>query len=248
VRFILLGTGSGMPELGTHQSALYVQVGDKQLLFDCGEGTSYQLLKHGLAGETLDAIFISHYHPDHVSGLFMVLQMLYIQKRQRPLQLFLPERPAVMVEILQYMYTFPTNFPFQLQILDCHEADLYHEEVSTALSDHLRVFYEEQIQAGKLPNQMNSYSFKISDTEGSLAYTADIATTDSVLNLLRDTHTVIVDGIHPDAAQVLKLQYAGITRILLNHGRSAGLLEACQAGLPDMFVPAQEDHVYSIPE
>jgi ribonuclease BN (tRNA processing enzyme) len=129
MKFILLGTGSGMPELDKNQSSLYVNVNGKHLLFDCGEGVSKQLLKHHLDNNVLDAIFISHYHPDHISGLFMLLQMLKIQKREKPLQLFLPERPAALVETLQFLYTFIQKFTFPLHILDCEESELYFEEV-----------------------------------------------------------------------------------------------------------------------
>lgn len=245
MKFILLGTGPGLPNLTQNQSGLYVGVNGKNLLFDCGEGTSQQLLKHDLAGETLDAVFISHYHPDHVSGLFMVLQMLYLQSRQKPLQVFLPERPAFMMEILQFLYTFPPRFAYPIQILDCHEAELYHEEVSSALSDHLRG-YTEFITANQLPNPMNSYSFRIASEAGDLVYTSDLGTMDSIMNLVRDCHTVIADAIHPEAGQVLKLQYASVKRILLNHGISPELERALAENPLPLFEFAHEGQIYSI--
>jgi len=245
MKFILLGTGPGMPNLETHQSGLYVKSGDKHLLFDCGEGTSRRLLRHGLSGEMLDAIFISHYHPDHVSGLFMVLQMLYLQKRQRQLQLFLPERPAVMLEMLNYLYTFPAKLSFPLQILDCHEAELYHDDVEAIPTDHLRN-YEEYIHANQHANQMNSYAFKISSEQGDLVYTSDINTTDCILPALRNCHTVIVDALHPEAAQILKLQYAEIERVILNHGISKELLSILSNDHNVKYEVAVEDQSYSI--
>jgi len=245
MKFILLGTGSGLPDLENHLSSLYVNVGNKNLLFDCGEGTAWQLLKHQLDGEALDAIFISHYHPDHVTGLFMVLQMLYLNKRRKPLQLFLPERPAVMMETLQFFYTFPQRFGFALQILDCREIELYHEEVSCALTDHLRG-YTEFLAANHLPNQMDSFAFKISSEVGDLVYTSDISTTDCIQNLFQDCHTIIVDALHPDAAQILKLQYAGLKRILLTHGISPDLKTALAEDPNPLFEFAREDQIYTL--
>lgn len=245
MKFILFGIGSGLPDLTSHQSALYVQTVEKKFLFDCGEGCSYQLLHHNLAGDALDAIFISHYHPDHVSGLFMVLQMLRLQMRQKPLQLFLPERPAVMVEFLQYLYTFPHRFSFQLRILPCTEADLYHKEVTAALTDHLRN-YEESIAEDQMPNPMNSYSFRISSPEGDLVYSSDINTTDCVLPMLRDCHTAIVDAFHPEPEQILKLQYAGIPRILLTHRPRPELLAAIPENAAEVFQLAMENKVYTL--
>ncbi|HOR30519.1 MAG TPA: ribonuclease Z, partial [Candidatus Syntrophosphaera thermopropionivorans] len=217
MKFILLGTGSGMPELGKNQSSLYVNVNGKHLLFDCGEGVSQQLLKHHLDNNVLDAIFISHYHPDHISGLFMLLQMLKIQKREKPLQLFLPERPAALVETLQFLYTFIQKFTFPLHILDCEESELYYEEVNVALTDHL-LEYEDLVNESKLPNLLHSYAFRISGPEGSLAYTSDINKVESVQFLIRNCHTVIIDAQHPEADQIIRLQYSDIKRVLLTHG------------------------------
>lgn len=245
MRFMLLGTSPGLPNLQTHLSALYAEVNGKHLLFDCGEGTSYQLLRHGLAGDTLDAVFISHYHPDHVSGIFMLLQMLYLQNRTKPLQLFLPERPAALIEMTQLQYTFIQKFGFQVQILDCNEIELYHEEIEPALTDHL-LGYEELIKASGLPNQMRSYAFRIEDTHGALVYTSDLQTTDCISNLLSGCHTAIVDALHPEAAQVMKLQYTDLKRVILTHGISGELSSALQDMPIARFETAKEDHYYEI--
>jgi ribonuclease BN (tRNA processing enzyme) len=245
MKFIFLGTGSGMPELDKNQSSLYVNVNEKHLLFDCGEGVSKQLLKHHLDNNVLDAIFISHYHPDHISGLFMLLQMLKLQKREKPLQLFLPERPAALVETLQFLYTFIQKFTFPLHILDCEESELYFEEVNAALTDHL-LEYEGLVNENKLPNLLHSYAFRISGPEGSLAYTSDINKVDSVQFLIRDCHTVIIDAQHPEADQIIRLQYSGIKRVLLTHGISPTLQAFLFENPIDMFEFAQEDITYII--
>ena len=245
MKFIFLGTGSGMPELDKNQSSLYVNVNEKHLLFDCGEGVSKQLLKHHLDNNVLDAIFISHYHPDHISGLFMLLQMLKLQKREKPLQLFLPERPAALVETLQFLYTFIQKFTFPLHILDCEESELYFEEVNAALTDHL-LEYEDLVNENKLPNLLHSYAFRISGPEGSLAYTSDINKVDSVQFLIRDCHTVIIDAQHPEADQIIRLQYSGIKRVLLTHSISPKLQAFLFENPIDMFEFAQEDITYFI--
>ncbi|HOZ92223.1 MAG TPA: MBL fold metallo-hydrolase, partial [Candidatus Syntrophosphaera thermopropionivorans] len=223
----------------------YVNVNGKHLLFDCGEGVSQQLLKHHLDNNVLDAIFISHYHPDHISGLFMLLQMLKIQKREKPLQLFLPERPAALVETLQFLYTFIQKFTFPLHILDCEESELYYEEVNVALTDHL-LEYEDLVNESKLPNLLHSYAFRISGPEGSLAYTSDINKVESVQFLIRNCHTVIIDAQHPEADQIIRLQYSGIKRVLLTHGISPTLQAFLFENPIDMFEFAQEDITYII--
>ncbi len=59
------------------------------LLLDCGAGVSGRLEELGLL-ESIDAIFVSHLHSDHVSGLYDALVSMVIIGRSRPLKLFSP--------------------------------------------------------------------------------------------------------------------------------------------------------------
>ena len=114
MEFTIFGSGSGLPVLDKGLSSIYVNYQGKKLLFDCGEGSSYHLLRHELCQNEIDAIIISHYHPDHVSGLLMLIQMFYLKKRSKELQVFLPERVADFEAILQFHYTFKQRWPFEL--------------------------------------------------------------------------------------------------------------------------------------
>ncbi len=76
---IVLGTASAMPVRERHFSACALRYGGDLLLFDCGEGTQYQLLRAGLKGPRLKAVFITHLHGDHwfgLPGLFSSLSLL----------------------------------------------------------------------------------------------------------------------------------------------------------------------------
>lgn len=66
----LLGTGSPQPLAARFGPATLVQAGGLTLLFDAGRGVTVRLYQLGLSsGKGLDAIFLTHYHSDHVAGL-----------------------------------------------------------------------------------------------------------------------------------------------------------------------------------
>lgn len=46
------------------------------MLIDCGDGTLNQLEKAGRSYRDLDAVFLTHFHPDHISGLFPLIHAL----------------------------------------------------------------------------------------------------------------------------------------------------------------------------
>lgn len=66
----LLGTGSPEPSSTRFGPATLVQAGGLNLLFDAGRGVTVRLYQLGMSfGKGIDAIFLTHYHSDHVEGL-----------------------------------------------------------------------------------------------------------------------------------------------------------------------------------
>ncbi len=69
MKFIVLGSGTCVPSLKRNAPGYYLEADGFQLLIDCGSGTLLQLEKAGKSYKDIDAIFITHTHPDHVSDL-----------------------------------------------------------------------------------------------------------------------------------------------------------------------------------
>jgi ribonuclease Z len=66
----LLGTGGPEPGPTGFGPATLVQAGGLSLLFDAGRGVTVRLYQLGLSsGKGIDAVFLTHYHSDHVAGL-----------------------------------------------------------------------------------------------------------------------------------------------------------------------------------
>ena len=64
-----LGTSSAQATLSRNVSALALNFHTGSFLFDCGEGTTRQLLKAKCRLRDLEAVFITHLHGDHFYGL-----------------------------------------------------------------------------------------------------------------------------------------------------------------------------------
>ncbi|MCK9310526.1 MAG: ribonuclease Z [Candidatus Cloacimonetes bacterium] len=242
---IILGSGSGVPQTDRHLSSILIRKEGSSVLADCGDGCTKRLLEHKISPDELDAVFITHYHPDHVSGLFMLLQWQYLAGRTKPLYLFLPERPSVIMDILHIMYTFSEKFPFKLHVLDMEQTELYFDWISSTNTDHL-YGYANIIREHSLHNQMKSYSLKFTGDNGDLVYSSDLETTDCIAEFITGVDTIIVDAGHPDAEQILKLKYRDIRRIVLTHGISPSLQTRRDELDKDYFELAREDCVYVV--
>ena len=68
-RVTLLGTGSPTLDIDRSGPATLVEVGGQKLLFDAGRNVPVRLQQAGVPPAQVTALFITHYHSDHVSGV-----------------------------------------------------------------------------------------------------------------------------------------------------------------------------------
>jgi len=91
----LLGTGGPEPTAARFGPATLIQAGGLNLLFDAGRGVTVRLYQLGISsGKGVDAVFLTHYHSDHVEGLPDLWMTGYMfgpfGSRTRPLRLWGP--------------------------------------------------------------------------------------------------------------------------------------------------------------
>lgn len=116
---IPLGTASAIPVHGRHLSGMALERKGRVLLFDCGEGTQYQLLKAGLKRSRIDAIFITHFHGDHFYGLMGLVSTLGLLNREAPLTIVAPRGLDPMLHVVPGIE--PHQFPFPIEVVEVEE-------------------------------------------------------------------------------------------------------------------------------
>ncbi|AFG37488.1 ribonuclease Z [Spirochaeta africana] len=95
----ILGTGGTMPLPGRFLTSVLLRREGDLLLFDCGEGTQVALRRLGLRWKKISAIFISHTHADHVTGLPGILMLSSQVDRDTPLYIYGPPKIREYVEV-----------------------------------------------------------------------------------------------------------------------------------------------------
>jgi ribonuclease Z len=88
----ILGSGGTMPLPNRHLTSVLLRREGEVFLFDCGEGTQVSLRALNLKWKKINAIFISHTHADHVTGLPGMLMLSSQVDRQEPLYVIGPPR------------------------------------------------------------------------------------------------------------------------------------------------------------
>jgi ribonuclease BN (tRNA processing enzyme) len=70
---IVLGSGTGVPNLRRGSPGLLVLTDSTKILIDSGSGTLRRLLEAGITYGDIDILLYTHIHPDHVSDLVPIL-------------------------------------------------------------------------------------------------------------------------------------------------------------------------------
>lgn len=119
---MLLGTGAMVPLPGRHLSAVQFRVRSSLYLIDCGEGTQVAMRSFHWGFRKLDAIFLTHFHLDHVGGLPGLLHTLANSGKTDPLHIFGPEHS---VEILQHFLILALPMPFEVHVTELADGDTF---------------------------------------------------------------------------------------------------------------------------
>jgi len=90
LQLVFCGTGSPMPDKTRGQACVAVIAGDRMFLVDTGSGAAETLAMLGVPMDRLAGILYTHFHSDHVSGLYDVVLQSWVAGRQGALGLYGP--------------------------------------------------------------------------------------------------------------------------------------------------------------
>ena len=94
----VLGCGGMMPLPRRHLTSVLLRREGDLFLFDGGEGTQVSLRRLNLPWKKISAIFVSHTHADHVTGLPGILMLSSQVDRDDPLTIIGPPKIAEYIE------------------------------------------------------------------------------------------------------------------------------------------------------
>jgi ribonuclease BN (tRNA processing enzyme) len=220
-RITVLGSSSGMPSPTRFCSSFFFQTERLNFLVDCGPGASFSLLRTKTNPELIDSIFISHCHTDHIGGLFLLIQMMHLLQRKRPLNVYLPEEAVAGVRnYLNTCYLFPDKITPRLVF---HEVtpDFKFEDEDVTIRVHPNrhlMGNESVIRELNCPNKMQSFCYVANISGKRVVYSGDIHSSDDLVDIIGDADLLISECFHVTVDDLLPLALReNVKSLLLTH-------------------------------
>ena len=126
----VLGCGGMMPLPYRHLTSVLLRREGDLFLFDGGEGTQVSLRKLNLKWKKINAIFVSHTHADHVTGLPGIMMLSSQVDRTEPLYIYGPPKIAEYIETSRKVLDMYINYPIIVKEITApcvvHEGDGFY--------------------------------------------------------------------------------------------------------------------------
>lgn len=183
MRLTVLGTAAGgVPRPGGAGSGYLVQEGSASLLLDCGNGVLGNLARH-LPPQRIDALYVSHLHPDHFSDLYPLLLQ---RTRFGPLRVYAPQGARRRFDA--WFELLSSNAGVYRSQLDLKEYDAGDEikvgplRIAPALVEH----------------NVPSFACQVTTGRKTLAYSSDTRQCDALVQVARDARLFLCEATLQD--------------------------------------------------
>ncbi|MDL2229423.1 ribonuclease Z [Treponema sp. OttesenSCG-928-L16] len=121
----ILGCGGMVPLPNRHLTSVLLRREGELFLFDGGEGTQVSLRRLNLRWKKISAIFVSHTHADHVTGLPGILMLSSQVDRDDPLYIIGPPRIAEYIESSRRVLDMYINY--EIIVKEISESGVVYE-------------------------------------------------------------------------------------------------------------------------
>lgn len=129
-KVIILGASNAIPTMESENTHMVIVGGDRTVLVDSVSNPILRLEQAGLDFNNLTDIIVTHFHPDHVSGLPLLLMDMWLMGRRKPLNIYGLHYTLDRVEDMMGFYNWsewPEFFPVVFYRLPTREMTLVLE-------------------------------------------------------------------------------------------------------------------------
>ena len=206
MRIIMLGTSAALPDPDRSDSAILITVRDRNYLFDCGHGATHQMVRANVDPATVNTVFLSHLHHDHIADFAYFMIATWICNRQVAPVVVGPPDTQHFVDSLLANGAFRKDiearvqYPVRQKNFDVMTPDVRECEPGIVFEDDLvkvQACYVEHI-----PREISPcFGLRMDTVDGkSVVFSGDTAPCDRLIEMARGADLLIHECTFPQAA------------------------------------------------
>jgi ribonuclease Z len=210
-----LGTGAAVSDPHRTTTMLALEQAGHILVIDCGGDVIQRMLAAGLDPAHLDALVLTHEHPDHIAGFPLLVEKLWLLGRERPLPVY---GPAPALEVARALFgSFRTDSWEGVPERVWHPVPM--EAGAHVVNDG--VF---EVTASPVVHPVPTIGLRIRAGGTTVTYSADTSQTEAMVELARGADVLIheatgrLPGVHSSAEEAAATAAdAGAHQLILVH-------------------------------
>ena len=206
MRITMLGTGGPTPDPDRGQSSILLTVRDRHYLFDCGHGATRQMVRANVNPATVNVVFLSHLHFDHIAEFPFFLLCTWMCNREVPPVVVGPKDTQNFVDHLFADGAFRKDiearaqYPMRQANFDVLTPDVRECEPGLVFEDDLvkvSACYVEHI-----PREISPcFGLRMDTVDGqSVTFSGDTAPCEALVELAQGSDLLIHECTFPEAA------------------------------------------------
>ncbi|MCG8565461.1 MAG: MBL fold metallo-hydrolase [Desulfobacterales bacterium] len=191
----ILGSGTCVPSLERSSCSALVRGRGHLILLDLGPGTTRRLLEAGVNMDDVDAVFLTHFHPDHCGELAAFLFSTKYPSCGRSKKLHLVGGYGLLKFFDDLRRVWGSNLDMDPEIFQIIEVDGMGE-VELELGGM-------EIAHGPVNHKPESQAFRFTDATGfSLVYSGDTDYSSRLVDLSLGADILVIESSLPDGQKV----------------------------------------------
>lgn len=184
---IIIGSGTGVPNIRRCSPSIFLKIGEINLLFDSGPGAIRKLLEAGITYHEIDHIFYTHLHTDHVADLpaFLFAGNNPCSLRTRELHIFGPEGiKNIYDKFIEIYGSVIAPQDYQVNVKELRE-----ETIS---------FGGYKITVKKMLHAATCLGYRIENNNKIFVYSGDTDFCENIIELSKDADALVLECAFPD--------------------------------------------------
>jgi len=187
MKLVVLGSGTSLPHADRASASNWLETESGTILLDSGPAAPHRMAEEQLDWPNLDAIWLSHFHLDHLGGLapflFATRNAPQTQHRRKPLFIYGPPGFKRLLNVIDESNNYRLlHQPFPVTLVEVEPATPF--EIIPGVSANTL----------STPHTIESMALRLTDKSGSaLVYTSDTGYSEELADFARNATLLLME-------------------------------------------------------